>query len=83
MSLSKILLFLSFIGCSADTTGDSSTKSDLETGTCTPECPEGENTWIASDIPCDQDDGNDDTVEDSCREVESCEETIYCRATGV
>ena len=43
----------------ADTTltdGVSSPNSDQETGTRTPQCPEGENTWFASDIPCDQDD---------------------------
>jgi len=83
LSHSKIFLVLALIGCSADTDGDSSTNSGQDTGTCTPQCPEGENTEIASDIPCDQEDDNDDTVEESCHEVESCGETIYCRATGV
>ena len=50
---------------------------------CTPSCLERETTYYESDVPCDTDDGDDNTIEVSCTVVEECGKTIYCRAEGV
>jgi len=77
-----VLLFM--LGC-ADNDSDSANKDSDSVNVsedCTPACPEGENTYYASDVPCGSDDGNENTIEASCTVVEECGETIYCRAEG-
>ena len=82
--MSKQMILIALLGalmaCDGEGGGD---ETGLDTGACVPACPEGENTSVASDVPCDEDDGDDATIEEGCQEIESCGEIIYCRMTGV
>ena len=49
-------------------------------GTCEAACPEGENLWEESDVPCSEDGGSNPYG--ACKVIEECGETIYCRTEG-
>lgn len=76
--LATALLACTLVAC-GDKEGDSADTSCTEA----PTCPEGENTLTQSDVPCGTDDGDESTIEEGCQEVTACDETVYCRPTGV
>ncbi len=81
MKISYLFFIISILAACESENKDTSSENINEE--CVPECPESESTFYKSDIPCDQEDDDPETIEESCTEVESCGVIIYCRATGV
>jgi hypothetical protein len=73
-----VIVLLVSLGCADNDSDTANISVD-----CTPSCPEqGDNSFYESNVPCGTEDGDEDTIEESCMEVEECDETIYCRAKG-
>ena len=74
LGLKLLLMMIPTAGCRSDTAFDSA-------DTCEAACPEGENLWEESDVPCSEEGSSNPYG--ACRVIEECGETIYCRTEGV